>query len=51
MEYVCIYPFTGAIGGVEKRFTPGDKITADEANELNLAAKPDLAEPAKKGKA
>lgn len=50
MDYVCTQAFTGVVGGAEKRFNPGDKITADDAVEMNLAAKPDIAEPAKKGK-
>jgi hypothetical protein len=34
--------FVGIIGGKEKVFAAGDSITADEAKELNLSAKPDL---------
>jgi len=40
--------FTAIIGGKEKTFLPGDPITADEAKELNLKAKPGLV--AKSGK-
>ena len=51
--------FSGVVGGVERRFRPGDPITADEAKEMGLARKagltkklakkeaPDGAEPAK----
>ena len=45
MDYTCKAAFTGVIGGAEKRFAPGDKITAKEAAELGLAGKPDLATP------
>lgn len=43
MDYTCKAPFTGIIGGAEKRFAPGDKIPAKDAAELGLASKPDLA--------
>lgn len=35
--------FAAILGGVERRFQPGDKITEAEAKELGLARKPSLA--------
>lgn len=35
--------FAGIVGGVERRFRPGDEITAAEAKEMGLANKPGLA--------
>lgn len=39
--------FKAVIGGKEKAFKVGDKITEKEAKELGLAGKPNLAAPTK----
>lgn len=39
--------FTGVVGGKEKRFAAGDKITDAEAKEMGLGVKPQLAKGAK----
>lgn len=41
---ICIRDFTGIIGGKAVAFTAGDKISATDAKELDLANKPDLAQ-------
>ena len=47
---IALVKFTGTIGGKEKTFRPGDKITAKEAEEMGLTDKPHLAKPAKADK-
>lgn len=47
---IALVKFTGIIGGKEKVFAAGDKITAKEAEEMGLADKPHLAKPAKADK-
>lgn len=50
MTYLALQSFTGIMDGAEVKFARGDVIGADAAAEMNLAAKPDVAEPVKKGK-
>jgi uridine phosphorylase len=40
---IAIQSFIGVVGGVEKQFNVGDKITDAEAMEMALASKPYLA--------
>ena len=43
----AIVQFTGTVSGVERQFAPGDTISADDAKEMGLADKPELAQTAK----
>jgi hypothetical protein len=43
MTYTATREFTGVVGGAEVAFHAGDIISADDAEEMNLASKPDLA--------
>ncbi len=40
---IAVKRFVGIIGGEEKVFNAGDKITKAEAKELRLTEKPDIA--------
>jgi hypothetical protein len=44
MTYRCIYPFDGVLGSALVSFRPGDIIEEAQAEEMDLANKPDLAE-------
>jgi hypothetical protein len=46
MEYTATVKFIGVIDGQEVVFDAGDTIGADDAAEMNLAEKPELAEEA-----
>jgi len=41
--WVAVRRFIGVVGGVERIFAPGDKITDAEASSMGLEAKPGLA--------
>ncbi len=43
MTYTALVKFIGVIDGQEVVFDAGDTISADDALEMNLAEKPDLA--------
>ena len=40
--------FDGVIAGVEQHFAPGDQIPDEQAKEMGLASKPDIATKNKK---
>lgn len=44
---IALVKFKAIVGGKEKTFLAGDKITEKEAKELGLASKPNLAGPTK----
>lgn len=44
MDYRAIQQFVGVLSGVEVLFRVDDEIAAVDAEELNLADKPDIAE-------
>lgn len=44
MDYEALVKFIGVVGGVEVVYAPGDVIPAADAAEMNLSAKPDLAQ-------
>lgn len=44
---IALVKFSSVVGGKEKTFLPGDKISADEATEMDLKNKPKLAKKSK----
>ena len=46
MDYTALVKFIGVVGGVEVTYHAGDTSPADDAAEMNLSAKPEIASEA-----